>query len=132
MEPDLRVLQKLVRSKTRGNRASEVQTLIAAIKLARLEYSTTLTSWLDNALPDPVDEIVFCGGTADYLMKELNDHYLGIPLSWSAGIAIPAALDTQSLGSRLCDVYAMFLYYHGLVEKQFGLSHLASKGGSDS
>lgn len=122
VEPDSRVLQKLVRSKTRENRTSEVQTLIAAIKLARLEYAATLTSWLDNALPDSADEIVFCGGTADYLMKELNDHYLGTQLSWNASVAIPAALDTHSLGSRLCDVYTLFLYYHGLVEKQFGLS----------
>jgi hypothetical protein len=77
-----------------------------------------LTSWLDNVLPDDVDEIVFCGGTADYLMKELNGHYPRTPLSWNASIEIPANIDISGLGNRLCDVYSLFLYFHGVVEAQ--------------
>lgn len=115
---DERVLEQVTRSKTREGRATEIQKLKNAICHARAEYTAMLTSWLDNVLPDYVDEIVFCGGTADYLMKELNGHYPRTPLSWNASIEIPANIDISGLGNRLCDVYSLFLYFHGVVEAQ--------------
>jgi hypothetical protein len=115
---DHRVLQQLTRSKTREGQATEIKKLDNAIRKARAEYTAMLTSWLDNVLPDTVDEIVFCGGTADYLIKELNEHYPRTPLSWNASIEIPVSVDISGLGSRLCDVYSLFLYFHKVVEAQ--------------
>ena len=108
-------LLRLPRSTTRELRAADVQQIVAAIKLARPEYAKILISWLDEILPLDVEEIVFCGGTADYLRKELNEHYDRIPLSWNAELVIPKALDTFGLGNRLADVYGMFLYFSSLV-----------------
>ncbi|MBW4568818.1 MAG: ParM/StbA family protein [Tolypothrix carrinoi HA7290-LM1] len=108
-------LLRLPRSTTRELRAADVQQIVAAIKSARPEYAKILISWLDETLPLDVEEIVFCGGTADYLRKELNEHYDRIPLFWNAELVIPKALDTFGLGNRLADVYGMFLYFSNLV-----------------
>lgn len=126
---DQRILRQLTRSKTQEGQASEIQKLENAIASARAEYTAMLTSWLDNVLPNSVDEIVFCGGTADYLMKELNEHYPRTPLSWNASIEIPASVDVSGLGSRLCDVYSLFLYFHGVVEAQLGTLPKSGKEG---
>jgi hypothetical protein len=108
-------LLRLPRSTTRELRAADVQQIVAAIKSARPEYAKILMSWLDETLPLDVEEIVFCGGTADYLRKELNEHYDRIPLFWNAELVIPKTLDTFGLGNRLADVYGMFLYFSSLV-----------------
>lgn len=108
-------LLRLPRSTTRELRAADVQQIVAAIKSARPEYAKILISWLDETLPLDVEEIVFCGGTADYLRKELNEHYDRIPLFWNAELVIPKTLDTFGLGNRLADVYGMFLYFSSLV-----------------
>ncbi|MBD2772586.1 ParM/StbA family protein [Iningainema tapete] len=108
-------LLRLPRSTTRELRAADVQQIVTAIKSARPEYAKILISWLDENLPLDVEEIVFCGGTADYLRKELNEHYDKVPLSWNADLVIPKALDTFDLGNRLADVYGMFLYFSNLV-----------------
>ncbi|HAZ48858.1 MAG TPA: hypothetical protein DDW76_14700 [Cyanobacteria bacterium UBA11369] len=112
-------LIRLARSTTREGRAEEVQQIIAAIKEARPEYVRSLTSWLDENLPSDCDELVFCGGTADYLKKELNEYYDRLPIIWNADISIPPVLDKQGFGYRLSDVYGMFSYFRGALKKQF-------------
>lgn len=112
-------LMRLARSTTREGRAEEVQQIIAAIKEARPEYVRSLTSWLDENLPSDGDELVFCGGTADYLKKELNEYYDRLPIIWNADISIPPVLDKQGFGYRLSDVYGMFSYFRGALKKQF-------------
>ncbi len=49
--------------------------------------------------------------TADYVRRELNSHYSGTPCLWGVGADIPAQLDNFGLGSRLADVYSVFLYF---------------------
>lgn len=110
-------LLKLARSTTKEGRASEVQSMVMAIKIAREEYVASLISWLDSVIPADANEIVFCGGTADYIRNELRDRYLGKTVSWNAGMGIPADLDILGLGSRLCDVYGVFLCVSNEVKK---------------
>lgn len=102
-------LLKLARSTTKEGRVSEVQLMVTAIKTARYEYAASLIGWLDSVIPPDTDELVFCGGTAEYIRSELRDRYLGKTVSWNAGMGIPADLDTWGLGGRLCDVYGIFL-----------------------
>jgi hypothetical protein len=102
-------LLKLARSTTKEGRVSEVQSMVTAIKTARYEYAASLIGWLDSVIPTDADELVFCGGTAEYIKNELRDRYLGKTVSWNAGMGIPAELDTWGLGDRLCDVYGVFL-----------------------
>ncbi|BDA76199.1 hypothetical protein CAL7716_103650 (plasmid) [Calothrix sp. PCC 7716] len=71
-EIDERVLQGITRSTTKEGKAVEVEKLKRAINMARAEYASVLVSWINNTLPRETSEIVFCGGTADYLARELN------------------------------------------------------------
>jgi DNA polymerase II small subunit/DNA polymerase delta subunit B len=112
-------LMRLARSTTKQGRAEEVQQMIAAIKEARPEYARSLTSWLDENLPPDCDELVFCGGTADYLRKELNEHYDRFPIIWNAEIAMPPILEKKGFENRLNDVYGMFSYFKANLKKQF-------------
>lgn len=119
-------LMRLARSTTREGRAEEVQQIIGAIKEARPEYVRSLTSWLDENLPSDCDELVFCGGTADYLKKELNEYYNRFPIIWNADISIPTVLDKKGFGYRLSDVYGMFFYFRNALKKPFNSIHSES------
>ncbi|RUT01627.1 hypothetical protein DSM106972_067240 [Dulcicalothrix desertica PCC 7102] len=110
-------LMRLLRSTTTQGRSAELIKLVQAIKFARHEYATALTSWLSQLIPLDVEEILFCGGTADYLKKELNTCYRTTPCIFS-GIAVPASIDSYSLGSRLADVYGAFLYFNEIVKRR--------------
>ncbi|MEO1187319.1 MAG: ParM/StbA family protein, partial [Cyanobacteria bacterium J06636_27] len=76
-------LTKLLKSKKNVNKRHELMQIQKAIQLARSEYADVLTSWLDQVVPsNGVSEILFCGGTADYMRRELNSHYSGTPCLW--------------------------------------------------
>ncbi|HLO49737.1 MAG TPA: hypothetical protein VK211_15080 [Kamptonema sp.] len=45
---------------------------LATIEEVQSEYARSLTSWLDENLPSDCDELVFCGGTGDYLRNEMH------------------------------------------------------------
>lgn len=117
-EIDERVLQGITRSTTKESKAVEVKKLKKAINMARAEYTSVLVSWINSTLPRETSEIVFCGGTADYLARELNSYYCKVPISWNASVEIPEEVDISELGSRLCDVYCTFLYFSELVDKE--------------
>ena len=104
-------LYKFARSTEIASRNEEVAAMVIAITEARHLYIATLISWLNNVVPRDADEIVFCGGTADYFKKELNSHYRSSLCIWHAGVVVPDTLDTYKLGSRLTDAYGMFLYF---------------------
>jgi hypothetical protein len=108
---NLSPLYKFARSSEVAVCNEEVAALVKAITEAKHLYMATLTSWLKNVVPYDADEIVFCGGTADYFKKELNSHYRSLPCIWHAGLVVPQTLDSYKLGSRLTDVYGMFLYF---------------------
>ncbi len=105
-------LTKLLKSTLYTNKRHELMQLQKAIKVARNEYGAVLVSWLDQVVPHSiVSEILFCGGTADYLRRELNSHYSGTVCLWGVGADIPSQVDSFGLGSRLADVYSVFLYF---------------------
>ncbi|MBD2200537.1 MULTISPECIES: ParM/StbA family protein [Calothrix] len=110
---------RLLRSTNNINKQQELLQIQKAVKLARSEYAAVLTSWLDQVISrSGVDEILFCGGTADYMRRELNSHYPGTPCLWGVGTDIPKQVDSFGLGSRLADVYSVFLYFWEQVNKQ--------------
>ncbi|MEA5573446.1 ParM/StbA family protein [Calothrix sp. UHCC 0171] len=103
---------KLIRSINKTNKQQELMQIQQAVKFARSEYTAVLTSWLDQVISrNGITEILFCGGTADYVRRELNSHYPGIPCLWGVGADIPQQIDSFGLGSRLADVYSVFLYF---------------------
>lgn len=115
-EIDTRPLVRILRSKSREGRMSELTAIVNAITVARHEYVAALTSWLDQVVPLDVEEIIFCGGSADYLKKELNSHYPAIRCLFS-GVCVPEKVDKHCLSSRLADVYGAFLYFDETVKQ---------------
>ncbi len=110
---------QLLRSTNNINKQQELLQIQKAVKLAKSEYAAVLTSWLDQVISrSAVSSIVFCGGTADYMRRELNSHYPGIPCLWGVGADIPKQVDSFGFGSRLADVYNVFLYFWEQVNKQ--------------
>ena len=103
-EIDSRPLRKLLRSTTQEGRNNELTQLMTAIKFSRHEYVIALTSWFKQVIPADVEEILFCGGTAQYLKKELNSYYRSTPCIFN-DVTIPPSIDTNSVGCRLADVY---------------------------
>ncbi|HEY9852081.1 MAG TPA: ParM/StbA family protein [Leptolyngbyaceae cyanobacterium] len=111
---------RIARNREEAAREREVDELIAAVKQSRSDYARMLTHWLDEVLPPDTDEIVFCGGTAEYLKPELRSHYSRYAQSWHAGIVVPPELDPNGLGHRLADAYGLFIYFKSQFE---GLRH---------
>jgi hypothetical protein len=90
--------------------------LIEAVKLSRFDYARMLSHWINEVLPPDLDEIVFCGGTSEYMKPELRNQFSHYSLSWHAGIAVPKTLDPDGLGCRIADVYGLFSYFKSQFE----------------
>ncbi len=114
---ETRYLSPLALSSVPETRSEEVQKLIDAVNACRIEYARALCSWLREVLPRQVylDEVVLCGGTADYMRCELENHFAYTDINWNANICLPERLQNSELGSRLCDAYGMYLYFLGTV-----------------
>lgn len=108
------ILYKLTRSTTVAARNDELAKLASVIREAKTLYAATLLSWLNDVIPHDTEEIVLCGGTVDYLKKELNSNYKTTPCIWHAGVVVPDVIDTYKLGSRLTDAYGVFLHFISL------------------
>jgi hypothetical protein len=110
-------LRKLIRSSDSRSQEEEMRLLRQSIQEARGEYVTQLKTWLTELLPKELDEVIVCGGTADYLCSELQEYWQNYQIFWHAEIKIPEQLLTASLGNRLADVWSLFCYFCD----QFGL-----------
>ena len=96
----------------------EIEKAISAVCSSRDEYAIALIAWLKEVLPskNELDEVIICGGTADYLRQELDAVFPVTPVMWHGGVKVPASLDEQWLENRLADVWALSVY-HGLKVK---------------
>jgi hypothetical protein len=94
---------------------SEIEKIILAVHSSRAEYATSLIGWLKEVLPskNELDEVIICGGTADYLREELDFIFPTTTVFWHGGVEIPSHLNEQWLGNRLADVWALSVY-HGM------------------
>lgn len=108
-------LTVLARSKDSKYRADEVNEIVTAVRESRPQYFQMLVNWIDSKLPSDVEEIVFCGGTADYLATDLGKHYGHLELSCHADVAIPDEIDTGGFGNRIADVLGVFLNFKSKV-----------------
>jgi hypothetical protein len=96
-----------------NHRDAEIEKIILAVHSSRAEYAIALTNWLKEVLPsrNELDEVIICGGTADYLREELDTVFPITPVVWHGGVEIPSNLNEQWLGSRLADVWALSVYH---------------------
>ena len=102
---------RIARNREETAKDREVDQLIEAVKLSRFDYARMLSHWINEVLPTDLDEIVFCGGTSEYMKPELRNQFSHYSLSWHAGITVPKTLDPDGLGCRIADVYGLFSYF---------------------
>ncbi|MBW4633004.1 MAG: ParM/StbA family protein [Iphinoe sp. HA4291-MV1] len=111
---DSQVLQKLSRKRKPDEIKADGESMSKALLLVRDEYWRAMARWLRSRMEDDVCELVFCGGTADYIRPEIDAYFEkeGTPISWHGDIAIPEI--ASSLGNRMTDVVA--LHEHMVLE----------------
>ena len=107
---------RIARNREETAKDREVDQLIEAVKLSRFDYARMLSHWINEVLPPDLDEIVFCGGTSEYMKPELRNQFSHYSLSWHAGITVPKTLDPDGLGCRIADVYELFSYFKSQFE----------------
>lgn len=100
----------IARATQPSNRAEEAKHLATITRQARTDYIRTFTSWLQEAMPNSADEWIFAGGTTNLIATDLVKHF-GKRLSFHADVEIPETIDTDGLGHRLSDVWALFQYF---------------------
>ncbi len=110
-------------------RKNELLKLRNAIITSRQEYAMSLTSWFREVLPQRLDEIVFCGGTCDYLRRELEDEFKGTSIAWH-GVELPSGLSRELPGNRMCDAFGLYEYLRHKIWLEFSQTRSKSKSTS--
>jgi hypothetical protein len=125
---EARHLLPLAMSSVPEVRNDEAQRLVDAVNATRVEYASALCSWLREILPRQVhlDEVVLCGGTAEYMRNELESHFASTEINWNAGIDLPCELKDAELGSRLCDAYGFYIGFRGAIASALAMAAPAS------
>ncbi|PMB06654.1 hypothetical protein CEN49_14985 [Fischerella thermalis CCMEE 5273] len=108
------LLKKLSRKRKADEIKADGQLMSKALLLARDEYQRAIVRWLRSQMEEDVCEVVFCGGTADYIRYEIDAYFQkeDTRVSWHGGIAIPDI--AGSMGNRMADVVA--LHEHMVLE----------------
>jgi hypothetical protein len=118
---DPQVLEKLSRKGKPKEIKLDAELMSKALLVARDEYWRAIVRWLRSKMDSDIEELVFCGGTADYIRPEINA-YLQIEdvrVSWHADITVPDEFDA-GIGSRMADVYAFYQHMIAQFDKLSG------------
>lgn len=118
-----KALAHLVRVGEPSLRDKELSQIKAAIATAREEYWITLSSWLLSHVPTDIDEMIFAGGTAYYLSRELNGLFPDVEKTWCDELEeqvnrhFLTKISQNGLSFRLTDNYGLFYYICGTSER---------------
>src|SRR5579883_292732 len=113
-------LRPLSRQATLMGVESDLKRFQKTLPDVREDYCRALMRWMRNIAA--LDEILICGGTADFIREELTEHFQreNVPIVWNGGVEIPKALDTLGLGDRIADVWAAHMTYIKMLDKNLG------------
>lgn len=112
--PDFKALIPVLRSTDELHRKNDLLKLKGAIMSSQQEYALSLTSWFREVLPQRLDEVVLCGGTSDYLQRELSDYFKGTTIAWP-GVELPSGLSREPQGNRMCDAFGLYEYLRNAI-----------------
>lgn len=117
---NLNALHSLSRKATSAGVESDLKLFNSVLPDVRDDYCRALIRWIRNIAV--LDEVLICGGTAEFVRKELTEHFLhsGIPIVWNGGVQLPKPLDTQGLGDRITDVWTAHITYIKTLDYHFG------------
>lgn len=111
-------LKKLSRKSNLSDIEADYQSISAAVKVAKEEYVRAIVRWLKSL--GTTDEIMFCGGTAEYLRPELENYYTNYPteIVWHGGVVVPNEFESLLGSSRLADVWALHEIFFDIINTQ--------------
>ncbi|MBW4456328.1 MAG: ParM/StbA family protein [Nostoc indistinguendum CM1-VF10] len=117
---NVNALQSLSRKATSAGVESDLKLFNSVLLDVRGDYCRALIRWIRNIAV--LDEVIICGGTAEFVHKELTQHFEkeGIPIVWNGNVEMPKYLDTLSLGSRVTDVWTAHITYIKMLDYNFG------------
>ncbi|BAY35461.1 hypothetical protein NIES2107_73730 (plasmid) [Nostoc carneum NIES-2107] len=112
---DPKVMQKLSRKRKGDEIQLDGESMSKALLLARDEYWRAIARWLRSKMDEDIEELVFCGGTADYIRPEIDAYFQkeGIKVSWHGNIFIPDKI-SFGMGNRIADVWAF--HQHMIIQ----------------
>jgi hypothetical protein len=110
------LLKRLSRKRSQQDIDVDFQSISAALKVVKDEYVRAIARWL-KSIPGVFDEIVFCGGTAEYLRPELESYYVTdtTEVVWHGGVSIPTEFESLLGCYRLADVWALHETFFKIV-----------------
>ncbi|MCC2692830.1 ParM/StbA family protein [Nodularia sp. LEGE 04288] len=113
-------LRALSRKTTESGIESDLKLFQKLLPDVRDEYCLAVLRWMRNIAD--LDEIVICGGTAEFVRQELTEHFEneGIPIVWNGNVSIPKKLDTLDLGDRVTDVWTSHISHIKMLDKNLG------------
>lgn len=114
LSPEL--LRRLSRKRSQQDIDADFELISAALAVAKDEYVRALARWL-KSIPGLFDEIVFCGGTAEYLRPELENYYSTdtTEIVWHGGVSMPYEVESKTGCYRLADVWALHGVFFNLI-----------------
>ncbi|WP_235018932.1 hypothetical protein [Tolypothrix sp. NIES-4075] len=109
------VMQKLSRKRKGDEIQLDGESMSKALLLARDEYWRAIVRWLRSKMDEDIEEVVFCGGTADYIRSEIDAYFQkeNIKVSWHGNLFIPDEI-SSSMGNRMADVWAF--HQHMIIQ----------------
>ncbi|PSB30825.1 ParM/StbA family protein [Chlorogloea sp. CCALA 695] len=125
---DSLVLQKLSRKRRMADVEADGELFSKALTLARQEYVLAIARWLRSNIDEDIEELIFCGGTVDYIHAEIDNFFQKqskISIFWHGNISIPEEM-FASIGNRLADVYALHQHIVVLLDAKMGYDRLVS------
>lgn len=124
------LLKKLSRKRRKEDIDADYELITNAVATSRDEYVRLVVRWL-KTIAGEFDEVVMCGGTAEYLRGELDKYYSdGTEIVWHGGVVVPSEYESKLGSSRLADVWALHEVFYKLVAAR--LNVVASKPNDDA
>jgi hypothetical protein len=114
-------LESILRNSVKELRAGESRALVKEIGLAHDNYCNLIFNWLDEQLPDRIDELMIAGGAGDVLQTELIKYFIEkltpnpqykdrYVIFNSSSFKLPVLDVPEGYQSRMADVYCMWKY----------------------
>ncbi|MGK7958311.1 MAG: ParM/StbA family protein [Crocosphaera sp.] len=104
-------LEKVLRHTDSKLKKLELEKLVKAIRSARSDYMVLISNWLAKTLTTGVEEIVLCGGTADYLGEQGWQWNQSYQIYWHSNLKLPSTLEGMGLGNRMLDVWGLWKWH---------------------
>lgn len=120
------LLKKLSRKRDSADIEADYQSIKEAVELAKEEYTRAIVRWLKSL--GTVDEIMFCGGTAEYLRTELENYYSNdnTETVWHGGVSIPGEYELLLGANRLADAWSLHEIFFNMISTQIAAKNRTS------